>query len=102
MSSASKEDQAIEIIAPRKFHRLFTTPATDERGPLKVSYSIAGVDVGEGDDVPTILFCGGMFGTRWQAVFLNWIAETEGVRILFLDRFVDGFIFDYLSSDSFC
>lgn len=90
MSTLSKEDQAIEMMAPRKFHRLFTAPATDKRGLLKVTYSIGGVDVDEkgADDVPTILWVGPMFATRYQAVFLNWIAETEGVRMVFIDRFV--------------
>ena len=76
--------QAIEILAPRKFHQIFTAPATDTRGPLKVSYAIAGIE--HGDDVPTILFCGGMFGTRWQAPFSNWQAEKLGVRVLCTDR----------------
>lgn len=86
MAVPSPELQAIEIIAPRKFHKIFAVPGTDTRGPLKVTYAIAGVQDGEG--IPTILFCGGMFGVRWQAVFLNWLAEKEGVRILFIDRFV--------------
>ena len=70
MTSPSVEVQAIEITAPRKFHQIFTIPATDRRStPLKVTYAIAGVEHGE--DVPTILFCGGMFGTRWQALYMN-------------------------------
>ena len=92
----SPELQAIEIIAPRKFHRIFTVPDTDTRGPLKVTYGIAGVE--DGEDVPTILFCGGMFGIRWQAVFLNWLAEKERVRILFIDRFVYDASFCYFAA----
>jgi hypothetical protein len=91
MPSASQEIKAIELIAPRKFHRIFTVPATDKHGPLKVTYSIAGVDVDEGEDVPTIFFCGGMFGTRWLAPWLDWISKTEGVRMIFLDRLVGRF-----------
>lgn len=34
----------------------------------------------------TILFIGGMFGTRWQAVFMDFMAGREGVRCLFVDR----------------
>jgi hypothetical protein len=78
------EVQAITALAPRKFHQLFTTPPTESHGPLKVTYSIAGVE--KGVDVPTILFCGGMFGTRWQAHFLDWMATRDEVRILFVDR----------------
>jgi hypothetical protein len=84
MSTTSLEIEALEALAPRKFHQIFTVPATNTRGPLKVTYSIAGLE--KGDDVPTILFCGGMFGTRWQACFLDWMATRDGVRVLFVDR----------------
>jgi hypothetical protein len=89
MSSATIETKAVELISPRKFHRIFTAPATDKRGPLRVSYAIAGRDVGEGEDVPNILFCGGMFGTRWQAHSLDYLATKQAVRLIFIDRLVD-------------
>ena len=80
----SAEEQAIELTAPRKYHQLFRLPATPSHDALKVTYGIAGKE--EGDDTPTILFCGGMFGSRWQAPFQNFIAEKEGVRIIYIDR----------------
>ena len=82
--SPDAEQQAIEIIAPRKFHQTFTLPANGDHGILRLTYAIAGPDVGE--DVPTILFCGAMFGTRWQAVGIDWLARKEKVRIIFIDR----------------
>jgi len=85
LSAQDHETRAFEVTAARKFHRMFTAPATDTRGPLKVTYAIAGIEEG---DVPTILFCGGMFGTRWQAVWADYLAEQEGVRVLHIDRFV--------------
>lgn len=78
------EEQALEAIAPRKLHQIFTLPATDDHGPLKVSYAIAGPELGE--EVPTIFFCGGMFGTRWMAMSYNFLAEKERVRMIFIDR----------------
>ena len=98
MSLPSQEVQAIEKLAPRKFHRIFTAPDTDRHGPLKVSYAIAGVDVDERERVPTILFCGGMFGTRYIAPWFDWLAQTEGVRMILIDRFVGAlscWIFSY-------
>ena len=83
-TAKSAEEQAIDLIAPRKFHQRFTLPATSDHGPLRVTFGIAGKE--EGDDTPTILFCGGMFGSRWQAPFQNFIAEKEGVRIIYIDR----------------
>ena len=86
MSAESKEMKAAELISPWKFHRMFTVPATHRHGPLRVTYSIGGVDIGEGEHVPNVLFCGAMFGTRWQAPWLDYIAKKQGVRMLFIDR----------------
>ncbi|KAG0647982.1 hypothetical protein D0Z07_5873, partial [Hyphodiscus hymeniophilus] len=86
MSSESKEMKAVELISPRKFHRIFTVPAAVKHGPLKVSYSIAGLDLGEGVDVPNILWCGAMFGTRWQAPWIDYAADKANVRIICIDR----------------
>ena len=82
--SKSVEYQAIELIAPRKYHQSFQLAATASHDALRVTYGIAGVV--DGEEVPTILFCGGMFGSRWQAVFQNHVAEQEGIRILYIDR----------------
>ena len=84
MSPKTAEVQAAEILAAKKFHQLFEAPATETRGPLRVSYSIAGIE--EGEDVETIMFCGGMFGTRLQAVSMDWLATKNGVRVLYIDR----------------
>jgi hypothetical protein len=79
---------------------------------MKVTYAMAGPE--EGKDVPTILFCAGMFGTRfeinisiydcssvtvskkvvltrkhydrYQAVWFDYIAQKKGARILLIDR----------------
>lgn len=76
--------QALELVQLPKFHRKFTIPQTSTHDELQVSYAIAGPDVGE--DVPTILFLGGMFGTRWMAAVQNWFAELNGVRMIIIDR----------------
>lgn len=83
-SISSAEEQAIGLLAARKLHQIFTLPATDKHEALKVSYSIAGPEAGE--DVPTIMFCGGMFGGRWMAPWHNFYAEKQRVRIIFIDR----------------
>ncbi|KAH7354775.1 Alpha/Beta hydrolase protein [Rhexocercosporidium sp. MPI-PUGE-AT-0058] len=82
--SISAEEQAIIFISQRKFHRLFTLPATNSHDVLKVTYGIAGPDIGE--DAPTILYIGGMFGTRYLAVTQDWFATQKGVRILMIDK----------------
>ncbi|KAK9244340.1 Alpha/Beta hydrolase protein [Lipomyces tetrasporus] len=80
----SLDARAFEFKAPQKFSQDFTVPATDKHGPWKVTYAIGGPEHGE--DVPTILFCCGMLATRWLVGMFDWIAEKEGVRMLFIDR----------------
>lgn len=82
-----QEKYAREYLSQIKFHRRLVIPATESRARLTVTYSIAGIE--EGPDVPTIFFCGGMFGSRLQAVYMDWIALKEGVRVIFMDRFVN-------------
>jgi len=87
-------EEVIALTSPIKYHQIFTLSATQTRGPMRVTYSIAGPEPRGGDeDVPTVLFVGGMFGTRWMAVAINWLAEKEGVRVLFVDRWVDNIPF---------
>ncbi|KAK0107572.1 hypothetical protein ONS96_003378 [Cadophora gregata f. sp. sojae] len=80
----SAEEQANTLISQRKFHRLFTLPATNNHETLKVSYGFAGPEIEA--DAPTILYCGGMFATRYLGVTQDWIATQKGVRILMIDR----------------
>jgi hypothetical protein len=61
MALTSIQDRAIDLVSPIKYHQSYTL--TDEHGPLKVTYAIAGAPIGE--DAPTILLCGGMLGTRY-------------------------------------
>lgn len=84
-STKSPEEKAAELIAPRKFHQIFTLPATENHGPLKVTYSMLGPLVGE--DAPTVVFCGGMFASRYPYMgFLNYLAEKHAIRVLCIDR----------------
>ena len=78
------QEHVIELVSPIKFHQSFILPATDTHGALKVSYAVSGIPVGE--DAPTIMFCGGMFGSRWMAVFNDFLATKVGVRVLYIDR----------------
>jgi hypothetical protein len=76
--------QALEIISSQKSHQSFKIPTTDKRGSLKVARSIAGVPIRE----PSILFSGGMYEVRLQALSIDWLAKKAGVRLIFADRFV--------------
>ncbi|KAG9241751.1 hypothetical protein BJ878DRAFT_584236 [Calycina marina] len=84
MALSKPEVEANALIAPRKFHPIFVTPVTESRGALRITFAIAGAE--EGEDVETIMFYGGMFGVRWQALWQDYLATKHGVRVLFIDR----------------
>lgn len=82
--------EARELLAPIKFHRIFKVPATANHPELKVSYAVAGpLD----ENAPALLFVAGMLGIRWLAFFFDHVAMEEGVRIIFIDRWVALFSF---------
>lgn len=85
MTLTPVQECVIESVSPIKFHQSFTLPETDKHGALKVTYAVSGIPLGE--DAPTILFCGGMFGSRWMAVFNDFLATKIGVRVLYIDRY---------------
>ena len=86
----STEVQASDLDVPEQFSRVFNVPASDEHGPLTVTYAVAGPEHGE--DIPTILFCCGMLATRWIAQMYHYMAEKEGVRMIFIDRYFGSFL----------
>ncbi|TVY48735.1 hypothetical protein LOCC1_G002323 [Lachnellula occidentalis] len=84
MTLTPVQERVIELVSPIKFHQSFTLSETETHEALKVTYAISGIPIGE--DAPTILFCGGMFGSRWMAVFNDFLATKVGVRVLYIDR----------------
>lgn len=85
MALTASQIEAIERLAPIKFHQIFKIPATETHSELKVSYAIAGPS---DENVPTILFVAGMLGIRWLAFLFDHVATVEGVRVILIDRWV--------------
>lgn len=83
MALTPAQIEARELLAPSKFHQIFTLPATAKHAELKVSYAIAGPS---DEHAPTILFVQGMLAIRWLAFFFDHVATQGGVRIIFIDR----------------
>lgn len=77
------DDQVIEYICLSKFHKQIVLPATNSHGPLRVTYSIVGV---EDENAPAILWCDAMFGSRWNGARHHQFAEKQRVRLIFIDR----------------
>lgn len=83
--SKAVEEQAIEYVCDRRFHRRFVLPRTAAHGPLRISYAVAGIDE---PNVPTILFMSGMFGGRLNALDIDYLAKKKGLRVICVDRYV--------------
>jgi len=92
MALKSPKEQEFDILSPIKFHQSFKVPPTESHGVLRVSYSITGIPLGQ--EAPTILFCAGMFGSRWIGMWLDYLATKTRVRVLFIGRLVGSFTLD--------
>jgi hypothetical protein len=77
------EDFALQFTAAGWLHRALTVPLTDAHGPLRVTYSVAGL---RDEAAPLVLLCGGMFGGRWVGVLAHALAVRVGVRLVCVDR----------------
>jgi hypothetical protein len=82
--------RAIEFACNIRFHRSFVLSPNPDKGrhkPLRVTYADAGYHDEESlEDIPVMLYAGGLFGGRYQALTVDEIAKKYRVRILFVDR----------------
>jgi hypothetical protein len=77
-------DEAIKIVCDKHFHQSFWLPSTSQHDRLRVTY--ATTTNFEDESLPVILFCGPMFGSRWNAQDFDYFIRKHGVRIIFVDR----------------
>jgi predicted membrane channel-forming protein YqfA (hemolysin III family) len=94
--SKSLDDTILEYISHIRFHQKFILPATETHGPLRITYSLVGVEGERSEDAPVMLWCGGMFETRWVSTLYHSWAAKEGLRILRVDRYVSIFLISIL------
>lgn len=83
MTECNTKADVSAFCCANRFHQSFMLPATDGHPQLRVTYAIAGCST---SDAPTMFFAGGMFGLRYQAYDVHHLAETMGVRIVYIDR----------------
>ncbi|KIW16904.1 hypothetical protein PV08_04094 [Exophiala spinifera] len=86
MVSSGDEDQAIGLICKNCFHQSLWLPQTAEHPRLRVTYSTTTNFDNVSLSLPVILFIGPMFGSRWDALHFNKLANDSGVRAIFVDR----------------
>ncbi|KAI9687397.1 MAG: hypothetical protein M1820_010466 [Bogoriella megaspora] len=77
-------DKSIKILCARHLHRVLTIDATDSHGRLRVTFSTTSNF--DNASLPTMLFIGPMFCSRWHAVDLDRLACEDGIRVICSDR----------------
>ncbi|KAI7596789.1 hypothetical protein KC346_g14991, partial [Hortaea werneckii] len=77
-------DEAIALLCKANFHRALWLPETPAHGKLRVTYSTTSNF--HNADLAVILFCGPLFGNRWNAVMIDRMASAHGVRVICVDR----------------
>ncbi|KAI7490930.1 hypothetical protein KC351_g322 [Hortaea werneckii] len=77
-------DDAIALLCRANFHRVLWLPETPAHGKLRVTYSTTSNFHNAG--LAVILFCGPLFGNRWNAVMIDRMASAHGVRVVCVDR----------------
>ncbi|KAI7164106.1 hypothetical protein KC349_g995 [Hortaea werneckii] len=77
-------DEAIELLCKANFHKALWLPETSVHGKLRVTYSTTSNF--DNADLAVILFCGPLFGNRWNAVMIDRMASAHGVRVICVDR----------------
>ncbi|PYH48651.1 alpha/beta fold hydrolase [Aspergillus saccharolyticus JOP 1030-1] len=76
-----------EFTAQKRFHQRFVLPATEDHGPIAVTYADVGPRQNEdGSPVPVILAVPGMAGSRLWLYHQDHLANVIGVRLLSIDR----------------
>lgn len=108
LSPPEADATASSYLTPARFHRSLTLPASTTIGTtshpeLRVTFAVCGAGVDDliikndptggfkskEKQVPTILYCGGLFGSRYHGIFgCDFMAKAMGVRIVFVDRYV--------------
>lgn len=83
-SAASPTDQAIQLLCAKNFHQSLWLPATSSHPSLRVTFATSSNFANV--NLPVVLFCGPMFGTRWLAVDCDHLATRKGVRLICVDR----------------
>lgn len=83
-SPTDSTDKAINILCAKHFHRAITLDVTNSHERLRVTFSTTSNF--DNTSLPTVLFIGPMFCSRWHAVDLDTLASEYGVRVICSDR----------------
>jgi len=71
------------LAAAGRFHQKIVFYSKTAQKEIRVTFATAGL---QDKDAPTILFTGGMYGGRWNALYIDYLCNKKGVRVIIADR----------------
>lgn len=77
-------EKATEMLCADHLHRCIWLPATEQHERLRVTYSLTSNFADA--QLPVVLFCGPLFGSRYVSIVFDHLATTTGVRVICVDR----------------
>lgn len=80
----SAMERATEMLCASHLHRSIWLPATEQHERLRVTYSLTRNF--SDAQVPAVLFCGPLFGSRYINIMFDNLAKAAGVRVICVDR----------------
>lgn len=82
-TTATAAEGVCAFAAAIRFHRSLTFDSATVQKTLRVTYATAGC---QDPDTPTILFAGGLYGGRWNALWIDHLCQQKKVRVVIVDR----------------
>lgn len=82
-STTAESGEVDEFVAAIRFHRKLSFFSETAQKQLRVTYATVGSQV---KDAPTILFAGGIYGGRYNGLWIDYLCATKGVRVILIDR----------------
>jgi hypothetical protein len=84
-SIPSPRDRALKTLSAGHFHQCLWLPQTTDHPRLRVTYATTGNF--DDESLPTILFIGPLFNSRYLTLEIDKLARDCGVRVIVPERY---------------
>lgn len=81
--NATAAEDVCSFAAASRFHHSLKFDSKTTQKPLRVTYATVGC---QDSDSPTILFAGGLYGGRWNGLWIDHLCQQKKVRVVIIDR----------------
>lgn len=81
--NATAAEDVCAFAAASRFHHCLEFESRTTQKLLRVTYATVGC---QDSDSPTILFAGGLYGGRWNGLWIDHLCHQKNVRVVIIDR----------------